>query len=159
MMHPSKCDVVKESTKETNLAVVDLCFEQQVSTNVVSNHQLINEGGIHDGGIHNGGIHDGGIHNGGIHDCTLDNWREFTVKAKLGRRECSDSSATVSDGRRPCVRSVFGKHISKRTEYVEAEAMSRHRFIAQNVHGHSSDSTVQRILYYGSEVDKASSEW
>jgi hypothetical protein len=45
------------------------------------------------------------------------------------------------------VRSVAGRHASKESEFVDMDAVRRRKFLQHNVFGHSSDSTVQRLLY------------
>ena len=33
------------------------------------------------------------------------------------------------------------------SKYIDHDAVRRHRFILQNIHGHMSDSSIQRLLY------------
>ena len=83
-----------------------------------------------------------------LHANLQSDFREFTVKP--GIRMLKNRGANIESEEqvdRPLIRSVTGRHANLESEYVDVEGIRRKRFLQQNVFGHSSDSTVQRLLY------------
>lgn len=75
-------------------------------------------------------------------------FRDFAIKPRIHmHRTRSATAETEEQVDRPTTRSFPGRSATKESEYVDVGGIRRQRFLEQNVFGHSSDSTVQRLLY------------
>ena len=75
-------------------------------------------------------------------------FRDFAIKPRIHmHRTRSATAETEEQADRPTTRSIPGRSATMESEYVDMDGIRRQRFQEQNMFGHSSDSTVQRLLY------------
>lgn len=75
-------------------------------------------------------------------------FRDFAIKPHIRMHKTRCATAESSEQvERPQIHISKESHVSKESEYVDFDALRRKRFIALNVHGHSSDSTVEKLMY------------
>ncbi len=70
------------------------------------------------------------------------------LKKKVeGQDIAQESQSQDAKQRKAHVHSVPDQHVSKESAPDESDGVRKKRFLESNIHGHSSDSTVQRLLY------------
>ncbi|PVD25340.1 hypothetical protein C0Q70_15840 [Pomacea canaliculata] len=75
-------------------------------------------------------------------------FRDFAIKPHIRMHKTRCATAESSEQvERPQIHISKESHVSKESEYVDFDALRRKRFQSLNVHGHSSDSTVEKLMY------------
>ncbi|XP_070192962.1 gamma-tubulin complex component 6-like [Littorina saxatilis] len=89
-------------------------------------------------------------------------FREFAIKPRIHMHKTRSAVAESAEQvDRPLIRSYAGRHATRESEFVDIDKIHRKRFMEQNMFGHASDSTVQRLLYgedFGSRTKQGTEE-
>nr|KAG5711382.1 hypothetical protein BaRGS_006079 [Batillaria attramentaria] len=85
-----------------------------------------------------------------VHANLESEFREFAVRPNIRMHKTRSATAeTAEQVDKPLIHISKEFHASKESEYKDWDGIRRKRFQEQNVYGHSSNSTVQRLLYGG----------
>ncbi|KAH9507221.1 Gamma-tubulin complex component 6 [Bulinus truncatus] len=91
-----------------------------------------------------------------LHANMESSYKDFTIKSHVrGNKKMFASKESVDEihqGYRPHIRILPSRNANTESEQVDETAVIRKKFLAQNFRGHSSDSTVQKLLY--GDVDR-----
>ena len=81
--------------------------------------------------------------------------KDYCIKPriKINKQRMASTETEESHGRK-AIKMSDRMYATKESEYVDHDAIRLQMFKARNVHGHATDSTVEKLLYGGKTTEK-----